>query len=240
LFAAQCRPQTPPAAPQSFEVASIRQVVGEPGPTHISPSGTPQFTGENVSMTMLIGMAYGVKFNQIASRPAWFDANNYVVKAKPEGDTGLTYEQLRPLLQQLLKQRFHLALHHETRDVPGYALVVAKGGPKLELSKEAPPMGYITQTQLRSSTVQTLALMLAIPLARPVIDKTGLTGNYNILLNFEPVGATPSEDSDGPADSPPPSIFIAIEEQLGLKLESQKVHQDFLIIDHAEKIPTEN
>ena len=187
-------------------------------------------------MMVLVELAYGVNGNQISASPSWFDSDLYDVAAKPEGDVGLTYEQMRPLLQQLLKQRFQLAVHREKKDVPGYVLVVAKSGPKLQAGKQSSAGFYILQDGLRgpSMSMAVLAGMLASPLGRPVIDKTGLTGNYDIKLSYATTAA------DGSSDSTLPSIFTAVQEQLGLKLEGQKVPVDFVVIDHAEKVPADN
>ena len=228
--------QSKPDASQSFEVASVRPAPADHGYTSISPSGAAQFTANNVSMMVLVEMAYGVNGNQISASPSWFDSDLYDIAAKPEGDIGLSYEQMRPMLQQLLKQRFQLAVHREKKDVPGYVLVVAKSGPKLQAGKESSAGLYILQDGLQgpSMSMATLAGMLASPVGRPVIDKTGLTGNYDIKLSYAPVAA------DASTDSTLPSIFTAVQEQLGLKLEGQKVPVDFVVIDHAEKVPSDN
>lgn len=233
VFATFTQAQTSPHPSPSFEVASVRLVGADHGNSFISPPGASQLTITNGSMTLLIVMAFGVDNNQIAAKPGWFDETYYDVKAKPNGSTGLTYEQLRPPLQQLLKQRFGLAVHHETKEVSGYALVVAKGGPKLSAGKESLATAYILSDGLRGASVsmQSLAAMLARPLGRPTVDKTGITGNYDIKLSYAP---------DGSTESTLPSIFTALQEQLGLRLEPQKVQLDMLVIDHAERVPTEN
>jgi len=233
LIAVPCRAQTAPTPPPSFEVASIRIDGPDHGFTAFPTFPSTRFIAENMSMTLLIAAAFDIPGNTIASKPNWFDSTFYSVNAKPEGDDALTYDQYKPLLQQLLKQRFKLAFHHETRAVPGYALVVAKDGPKLTPGKDTSTSAYILPNGLRgpSLPMRSLAAMLARPLGRPVIDKTGIAGNYDINLSYAPAAST---------DSTLPSIFTAVQEQLGLKLESQKVPQDFLVIDHIEKIPTEN
>jgi uncharacterized protein (TIGR03435 family) len=125
--------------------------------------------------------------------------------------------------------------HHETRELPGYVLVVAKGGSKLTPAKEkdidAP--AYILPEGVRSVsiTTRTLANLLSRSVGHPVLDKTALTGKYELDLHFAPATST---------ESTLPSIFTAVQEQLGLKLDPQKVPADFLVIDHVEKVPTEN
>lgn len=223
-----------PTTTQPFEVASVRQVPEGQGYFSISPSGDRRFRAENASMKLLIEIAFGINDNQISGKNLdWLDSEYYDVEAVPAGDSPLSYEQLRLPLQQLLAQRFHLAFHHEWKDTQGYALVVAKGGSKLMAAKDILATGYILRDGLRSPSIsmKSLAAMLAHPLDRPVIDKTDIAGNYDIKLNFAP---------DGSIDSPYPSIFTAVQEQLGLKLEPQKVPVQVLVIDHLEQMPSPN
>jgi uncharacterized protein (TIGR03435 family) len=228
------QPQTNATALPLFEVASVKPTpAASLGYTSISPPGSARFTATNVTLEFLIEMAFGVDENRISAEPGWLGSDHFDVNAKAEGDRGLTYEELRPLLRQLLVQRFKLAIHHEMKDVNGYALVVAKGGPKLRASTGAASQGSILPNGLRApnASLGSLALMLARPTGRPVVDTTGIQGNYDIQLNYAPEGA---------ADSPLPSIFTALEEQLGLKLETHKVPVEMLVIDHVERVPTEN
>jgi len=218
----------------AFEVASVRAVpAGRAGQTTMSPFGAAQFATTNASLEYLIQLAFDVRGQQIAGKPGWLSSELYDISAKPEGDGGLSYEQLKPLLQQLLMQRFHLAIHRETKNMPGYALVVAKGGPKLEASKGTSGMGAIMADGLRAQNIsmQGIAAMLWFPAGAPVIDKTGIMGTYDISLSFAP---------EGSADSALPSLFTAVQEQMGLKLEAQKVPVQMLVIDHVDKIPTDN
>jgi uncharacterized protein (TIGR03435 family) len=216
----------------SFEVASIRMV--SDGQETVFPTfPAPQFTAENTSLTLLIAIAYGMSDNRIVGKPSWLDTTLYTVRAKPEGDASLTEKQYRPLMQDLLQRRFHLAVHFETREVSGYELVVAKGGSKLEITTKSDAMAYIYSNGLQSASLntRTLASLLSRPLGHPVVDKTGLTDFYKLKLSFAPV----EEPSSGL-----PDIFTAVQEQLGLKLESKKIPADFLVIDHVDKTPTEN
>lgn len=117
--------------------------------------------------------------DRVQGGPDWFDSKQYDISAKVEGDAMLTREQMQPLLQHLLESRFHLKTHRETKILPGYVLVVAKGGPKLTSSKEsARPYGYIVAKGLQAGamTMNALAGMLASTVGRPVIDKTGVRG----------------------------------------------------------------
>jgi uncharacterized protein (TIGR03435 family) len=219
----------------AFEVASVKLTpAGGTGLTSISPYGQGRFTATSITMQLLISLAYGVPDSQLVGLPAWAASERYDVTAKAEPGVSLTLEELKPRLQLLLAQRFKLAIHREMKDTQGYALVAAKGGAKLKkASAGAKAGGMILPRGLRnpSSTMDTLAGMLAHPLHRPVVNKTNIEGNYNIVLNYV---------QDGAVDSTLPSIFTAIQEQLGLKLETQMVPVEMLAIDHVERIPTDN
>lgn len=227
------------ATPQlpAFEVATIRPVPpGKSGDAVWSPPGTGKFLASNVTLAFLIRMAYGVDDNQIAAKPNWLETELYDVVAKPEDEIALSREELRPRLQALLQQRFHLTTHRETRMVRGYALVAAKNGPKLKPTKGDHWPGFRVHVgggklEGLNWSMPTLAAMLRDPAGLPVIDKTGIQGSYDIKLEFAP---------ELSADSSLPSIFTALEETLGLKLESQKVPVEMLAIDHVERVPTEN
>ena len=216
-----------------FEVASIRAVPhGQEGMTSLDPYGGGPLTVKNGTLQYLITMAYGVQPKQILGQPDWLGVRQYDVSAKPEGDGRLTFEQMRPMLQRLLVQRFHLAVHRELREEAGSALVVAKGGTKLTPGKEG-TANYILRDGIRSPgmSLAGLATMLAIPAGKPVVDRTGVEGLYEIKLSFAP---------DGVAESSLPSLFTAVEQQMGLKLVPQKVPVEVLVIDHVESEPTEN
>lgn len=187
-------------------------------------------------MANLISMAYGLDNDQLVKNPSWIENECYSITARAAGSGTLSYDQLKPLLQNLLAQRFHLAVHSEIKQVSGYALVVAKGGPKLTPTKGGPATGYIFVNALRADNMSTgsLAGMLTSVLKAHVVDKTGIRGQYDIRLSFAP------DLAQAVSDSPLPSIFTALPQQLGLKLDAQKVPVKMLYIDHVEKVPTEN
>lgn len=232
--AQQSQPAASAAAPPAFEVASLRLVArGDHGTMSFSEPGQLQYTARNVPLHMLLQIAFGVESYQIISAPSWSETELYDIAAKPAGETGLTFEQLKQPLQQLFQQRMHLTWHRETRSLPGYALVVAKGGAKLSPSKGHSGLRYLMPTGIRADDIQmkTLAAMLAVQLERPVADETGLEGNFDIKLEYA------AEDA---ADSSGPSLFTAMQEQLGLKLQSQKVPVEMVVIDHVDRVPAEN
>jgi bla regulator protein BlaR1 len=220
--------QTPPPA---FEVAAIKP--SKPGSTGSSilwdMSG--RLTVENASLKRLIWSAYDVRDFQIVGGPPWLDSGTFDIVAKPEGPTN--QDQKRAMQQKLLADRFHLKLHRENREMPVYELLVAKPGFKLR--EAANPRhgiaGRANAIESNGSNIAALAETLARKLRRTVLDKTGLTGFYDYKLEFSLDPAT-----DGTAL---PSIFTALQEQLGLRLESAKGPVEILVVDHAEK-PSEN
>jgi uncharacterized protein (TIGR03435 family) len=228
------QPQATPPPQLTFEVATVRPSPPNHGYTSISPFGSERFTAANASLSYLIQLAYSIDArDQLSGAPDWLDSEFFDVNAKAADRAHLSYEQLQPFLQHLLQQRFHLVAHRETRNLPGYLLlVVPKGEPKLHITKGGAPYGYIFSGKLRlqNSDIDAFAGALVSPVGRPVVNKTGIQGNYDIKLDY----------AEGVTDSPLPSIFTAIQEQLGLKLESQKVPVQMLVIDHIDKTPTEN
>lgn len=218
----------------SFEAASIRPVPAkEQGQLSISPYGLPRFTTRNMSLTNLIAIAYDLDSANLVGGPKNLDSTLFDIEAVPMHEELLTYEKLQPLLQQLLQQRFHLLAHRETQQRSGYILMLAKSGSKLKPTETPPVQSNILQGELyaQSTIVQAIAAMLARPLHKPVDDRTGLTGNYTFDLKFAP---------EGDPDSPLPSIFTAVEEQLGLQLKPGKVPVEALVIDHVDLMPTAN
>ena len=220
-------------APEKFEVASVKVVPpNSPGMTNMSPWGGATFTARNISMSVLVEMAFGVTDKQISNIES-LGHDLYDVSATPEHGGALTFERSQPMLKALLEERFKLTAHRETKDVQGYVLTIAKGGPKLKPADTAAGQSEINVGRLvgPNATIALFISLLAHPLGKPILDKTNLTGAYNIDLKFAPEGDTASTR---------PSIFTAIQEQLGLKLESQKVPFETLVIDHCDHIPTQN
>lgn len=264
-----------------------------------------RFTCSGMPLRMLLARAYGLKNYQVFG-PSWIDSERFDINAKIPA--GATQEQLNPMLQKLLADRFQMTVHRETKDLPIYALVVGKNGPKLKESTgdakgtsaddalagrgvPPPPSGgggqqammvvrsdsggagggkglrmrmrnglsEITGTQ---ATVSNLANMLSTQLNRPVVDETDLKGEYDITLDFAPddtvrpggasgafvfagpgpvggaASGTPGAEAREPSSAP--SIFSAVQNQLGLKLEPKKAPVETIVVDKAEKLPAEN
>jgi uncharacterized protein (TIGR03435 family) len=217
----------------TFDVASVKiNRSGDGGGRRDIPGpGTLKFT--NSTLQACIRWAYDVRDFQIGGAPNWLNSDRYDIIAKSEianTDTG----QLRLMLQALLAERFKLQLHRETRELPVYSLVVGKCGSKLKkttsgVSSLASGPDSIAD---RAATMAVLASQLSTILERVVVDKTGLTGKYDIKLEW--VRELEAATGSGP------SVFAAIQAQLGLKLEAGKGDVEVLVIEHAERVPTED
>lgn len=263
----------PPAA--SFEVASIKP--DRSGDMNISIMFRPGgFRATGIPVKQLITLAYNVKDFQVSGGPAWINSDKFDIEAKEPASVAEEMPKLPPdqraelsrsMLQSLLADRFKLKLNRQTKELPAYALVVAKNGPKLHEAKPDDSSFHGIkgpddhgQRQMMSMGpgeligqalgVSGLAHLLSEQLGRDVLDQTGLKGIYDFTLKWTPEqggpmtlrgpeGANPGADSAPPAEASGPSIFTAIQEQLGLKLESTKGPTEVLVIDHIER-PSEN
>jgi uncharacterized protein (TIGR03435 family) len=276
----QIRGQSSPTASAplpSFEVASIkpsqsadfgRRIMMLPG----------RFTATGVTTKFLVAFGYNVKEFQISGGPSWINLERYDIDAKEEDSLEEKLrslppdqrgEQLRLRVQSLLADRFKLSVTHESKELPVYALVVAKNGPKLQEAKPGDTysngikgpdgrvhsgMGLMRmgggEMTGQGIPMANLVMMLSQQLGRTVLDQTGMKGNYNVELKWTPDQSQPAmpmgpDSAKPPADNAPlpdssgPSIFTAIQEQLGLKLESTKGPVEILAIDHVER-PSEN
>jgi len=217
-----------------FEVASVKATPQDRfGNTSISPYGTGRFTATNVTLEMLIELAFGMRDDQIQGAPGWLASEHYDLQAKAPDGVKLTYDELHAPLQTLLAERFKLATHCGSKEVSGYALVLAKGGVKLKEGKpgKTQPMILPNGVQAASIPIAVLAGMLTRVAGRPVVDKTGLSGNFNVKLQYAPANDPKSTL---------PSVFTALQEQAGLKLEATKVPYDVIIIDHVERVPIQD
>ena len=232
-----------PARP-SFEVASVKPSVPRTAHFSLLELGG-RFTTTNTTLKMLIGFAYDVRDYQIAGGPNWLDSAKYNVEAKPDVPRPAEHNaaRMRLMAQSLLAERFKLAIHRETKELPVYDLVVAKGGPKLKKAANTAEASGRRGRGLLTGVAADMPLLvnqLSQQLGRSVIDKTGLTGKYDFKLEWTPDPGELRFPAGGPDAPPPPdlsgpSIFTAVQEQLGLKLESVKGPVEILVIDHAEK-----
>lgn len=262
-------------APASFdyEAVTIKPSKG-PGPdAKIGMWPAPDgFTAWFVTPQQVISMAYGVQRFRVSGGPSWLPSERFDIEAKMDSATADALQKLnsyqraiarQKMLRAILADRFKLAVHRETKELPVYALLIAKNGPKLQEAKPGDTYpsgiknpdgslggpgeiaggvfdGWITA---QAVSVASLAEDLTQMLGHPVTDKTGLTGVYDFKLRFAaddrllpPGGAAPSERPALPSgDSNEPSLFDAIQEQLGLKLESGKSPVEIIVIDHVER-----
>lgn len=243
-------------SPLSFDVASVKLGTppkpGESKGTRFHPNGIDFYA----NLRYCITFAYGVRDYQL-SAPGWLRDTMFEIVAK--APAGTTREQFPEMMQTLLAERFKLQIHRETKEFDGFVLVVAKGGPKLTPGAAKPDAQgrvFSFRTQMApggngtiyftANSLAFLARNLQNLIGRPVIDETGLTGTYDLTLEynqydtasgtaFRVVGGTPP-----PADHEPGiSLFSSIQ-KYGLKLEPRKVPGEQLVVDRVEKMPTEN
>lgn len=226
--------QTGPAP--HFEVATVKPA----GPEEIQTGSSGCKTGHgravctNVTLKRCIVGFLHIGPGQVVGGPSWIDSDRYSIQAK----TGEAVEDdavLDAMMQALLQERFHLAFHRENRNLQALVLEVAKNGPKLEKASgsEAVTDGSHGRLALKNTTMDGLAERLARVTELPVVNRTAIDGVFNMKLLWTPEGENPK----GPGS--PPSLFTAIQEQLGLRLQSQKTPVPVLVVDRAEK-PGEN
>jgi uncharacterized protein (TIGR03435 family) len=258
----------PSLAPaQYFDVASIKPVRGVPnGPLNsidlnilmqvARASRHGRFQIMNVTLGLLIQLTYGIQDLRLLGGPAWINSDRYEVIAKTDRD--LTFDQMRPMLHSLLAERFKLELRSEMRELPVYILAVAKGGLKIQPSKEGsrltfdpdnpPPHPWINicggptmrrfpdrreRIDALSVTMPTLIDYISQDVLRPVADNTHFTEKFDLHLEFMPTAAAIDPGTSGVP------ISTALQEQLGLELKSSKAMVRVLVIDHVER-PSQN
>ena len=265
-IAAGVRAQSPDAPSLSFDVASVKLSRGTPNLHFTATPGALHVT--SITIKDLIGVAYEIKEIQLVGAPDWVNSERYDIDTKldesvAQEEAKLTAAQqatrLHLRLQSLLAGRFKLKISHVSKDLPILAIVLAKGGPKFSAATPTPPVAGSKDPQAPPGRMaqdpmpggQWLLMMNGAPMSqfllgfggRPetaghfVVDETGLTGTYTFTLHWTPASpsALPTETSD-PADV---SFFTALQEQLGLKVESRKGPVPVIAIDHIER-PTEN
>lgn len=289
---ARVRAQAPEPSPgkQKFEVASVRPNTSNDGKIMLGIQPGGRFNAVNVPLWDLIRQAYSLQRSQIVGAPEWVETTRFDIVAKAEGDIprigpGGPAGPLNFMLQDLLEDRFKLKAHRETRELPIYALVLARddkklgqnlktstadceafrgrgrgfggpagpggpggaagpGGPQRGMAApgERPTCGMMIgpgQIVAGGMPISQLTLMLSQMTQRIVVDRTGLTGNFDVDLTFTPErlpqGTPPPGVQLPPIDPNGPSVFTAVQEQLGLKLESDRGPVEVLVIDHVER-----
>ena len=228
-------------AAQAFEVTSVKlSPPDQPGMGMSTERNGIRLN--NATLKFCIEAAYKLQDYQLSGGPKWLDSDHYEIVGKASAPA--CYADLIKMLQTLLADRFQLQFHRETRMAPGWALTVAKAGPKLTepATDGEPGLGMVNG---RNQTMSGLAEALARVLGRPVADETGVTDKFDFRLTWTPSDSEPVMQKPGvgpvaaTVDSTGPSVFAAIQEQLGLKLESRRVPVEVMVIDRAEK-PAEN
>jgi uncharacterized protein (TIGR03435 family) len=231
------------ARAQTFEVASVKipppHVIGERYNIAIGIVQNETVTFTNASLADCIRFAYGLPSNLQLSGPDWITSPEYRYNIVAKTAPGTTRDQILQMMQALLAERFKLAFHHEQRVLNYYALVIAKGGPRMSEPTAGPvtiPPGVNGQLRILSNRMPmaTVVSLLSRYMRALVVDQTGLAGEFEVKLVWTP------DDRPVPEDQRGASVFAAVQEQLGLKLESRKGPMQIMIVDHAEKVPTEN
>jgi uncharacterized protein (TIGR03435 family) len=254
--------QTSLAQKPSFEVASVKPNTSG-RPSNGSPIRTAggRFFTTGATLKMMLQFAYrtpdgrALRGIDIIAAPGWADTDGFDIQATAQGETEqISEDQMRLMAQSLLADRFGLKAHWEPRQTDVYNLIVAKGGPKLKMSENhsdpprtiamPSPSGIKVTFSDSAKSIAALADWLQPYVSRPVIDKTGLQGLFAVRLQFllETSSVGPGAGPQAPAlppDPAGPSIFTAVEEQLGLKLESAKASVEVLVIDSVQR-PSEN
>jgi uncharacterized protein (TIGR03435 family) len=234
--------QTPPAGPLTFEVVSIKPSAPEVDGMYMRPQ-PGGLRLEGATLKNLVEYAYDVRGFAISGGPAWVNSDRFDVDARVGGSLG-TPQQIRERIKSLLSERFKLAVHTESKEQNVYYLIVGKNGPKFHEAK--PDSRQMIRRRGASITgeaagIGMLVLNLANALERPVLDKTGLTGRYDFKLEWsldadrQPGSAAGTGgEAPGPPEPSGPSLFAALREQLGLRLEAQKAPAETLVIDHVD------
>jgi uncharacterized protein (TIGR03435 family) len=241
-----------PDAKPSFEVATIKP--SDPAhPEQIITLRGAEVITTNVTVHALINLAYWLHPRQLTGGPAWTESDKFDMAGKPDAPGQPNVDQMKIMIQKLLTDRFQLKFHWEKRELPVYAVRLAKTGAKLTESQEDPKgipgwnygrnaRGMIAA--FRNSPMSQFTALLQNFMDRPVVDQSGLTGRYDFSLNFTPdpsqaalLGAPPTPPGDNPEAAP--DIFAAFQQQLGLKLEQTRAPVDVMVIDKVEK-PSEN
>jgi uncharacterized protein (TIGR03435 family) len=257
---------TPVGPKPSFDVVSIKPNTSG-GPTAVGFSGN-RFIATNVWLQALLQRAYSPRINmgiilrpdEIAGAPSWADpkGDRFDIEAKPESDSDVPAEQMWRMVQSLLEDRFQLRTHYEMRELTVFALVVGKNGAKIKLSDGQDTRMKVTRTPSPSGAITVGISGTAQPISafvqqvqsvagRSVIDRTGLKGVFDFFLEFNEATVSTDSAAKVAGQAPPPalsdpsgsSLFTAIQEQLGLKLDAAKEPVPVLVIDSVQK-PSRN
>jgi uncharacterized protein (TIGR03435 family) len=222
----------------AFEAASVKPA--PPNPTDFGVDTDPGLLRvEAQTLREIVQIAYGVNDSQVVGGPKWAETDRFDIIGKSNGPAGS--KELLAMLQTLLAERFKLTMHRETRTAQGYGLVIAKGGVKMQASesKSSNSTGGRGKIDAQGYSMPQLAERLTRLMRVPVEDATQNNARFNFTLKWDPASTSVRPSERDKSDSDQPSIFTALEEQLGLKLAARKVMMEVIVIDGAEK-PSEN
>jgi uncharacterized protein (TIGR03435 family) len=223
---------------KQIEVASVRRSRGSAADSNLDSTPGGRLNATNITVRELIRFAYNVKDHQIERAPGWVEDELYDIALKSSAGKTRNLEEERSVVRELLEDRFGLTTHRETKQTVVHSLVVDRNGPKLTAHNDGTGTrtrkgcGHLAGSRV---TVEVIATMLSRQLEREVLNRTNLPGKYDFQLDWTPdSGACPLADNQAL-----PSIYTAIQQQLGLRLESVKGLEEFVVIDHVER-PSEN
>jgi uncharacterized protein (TIGR03435 family) len=230
----------------AFDVASVRPA----GPVHEESKRRPHHVNttpgnvvmRNIGMTEAIQWAYNVEAYQVTG-PSWMPTTHFDIVAKAAGPA--TDDEMRAMMQTLLASRFQLTLHRENKEMAGMALLLNKGGSKMKASEDNGESVFEPQDKkmainMRHMSMHEFAGLLSEPMRKPVIDLTELPGQFDFTLDASNYVAPPSATGQREGEDEMYMILRALQEQLGLRLEPRKLTIDMVVVDRAEKVPTEN
>jgi uncharacterized protein (TIGR03435 family) len=236
-------------ADPAFEVATIKPNDSGLGSMQVLTLKGRSFTTVNSSLADLMMFAYGVQMKQILGAPDWIEKDRYDIAATPDQEGRPTADQVKTMIRKLLAERFQLKFHQEKRELSAFLLTVGKDGSKL---KAAQPNGNLHGIGIQPAPTGAMmfannspmaafaSFLQSLVLGRPVVDQTGLTGRYDLTVTFtpddslfdgQPLGFPKLADGVEPA----PSLFEAMQQQLGLKLTAEKTQVDVLVVDRVQK-----
>jgi uncharacterized protein (TIGR03435 family) len=231
--------ETPPA----FELATI-EISRPEEHLSIQVRGN-RFTTTDTSLIDLLAFSYGLHAHQITGGPSWMETEKYDVLAEPEGKDKPKSNQLKLMVQNLLADRFQLAVHRETKELSVYSILVGKNGSKLPAVSSDPNASPGVGFQLGAMTVKSATMadfagfLQRYVMDRPVVDQTKIEGRYDFSLRWTPDESQfpdrASQMTAPPGDADPPDLYTAIQQQLGLKLQAVKAPVDVIVVDHGER-----
>jgi uncharacterized protein (TIGR03435 family) len=237
-FAGLLSPNALAAQQPAFAVATIRPSSAQ---VQFEHDGKTELSGDtlrmqDVTLTTCLKLAYHLQDSQIPG-PVWIRTDRFDIMAKSDGP--ISEDEMKQMLQALLADRFHLTFHREQKEMKALVLTVASSGSKLKPAAEPDAKPFrqnsANGTIAKSMPIGEFADFISGPLDMPVVDHTGLTGKYDFAIDFTPYLPEPGKNMDGTRPDTTAILKAALQDELGLKMESAKTQVEVLIIDHVEK-----